>query len=128
MMPAMHTITLYGIRNCDTVRKARQWLTEHERPYQFHDFKTSGVPPERLAQWLQQLPWEILLNRQGNAWRALDEATRASVVDAASAAAVMRAQPSTIKRPVVEWNTAPAGEVTVGFKPELWAERLARTR
>lgn len=130
MMPGMdqNTITLYGIRNCDTVKKARLWLAENQVEYRFCDFKTAGVPKDRLDQWLRHIPWETLLNRQGNTWRKLEEATRASVVDAASARSVMLAQPSAIKRPVVEWDTQDAGDVTVGFKPTLWAARFDKRR
>ena len=120
-------ITLYGIRNCDTVKKAHQWLTDQGVEYRFHDFKVQGVPLAQLDQWLAAVPWETLLNRQGNTWRKLDPATQAAVLDAASARAVMLANPSVIKRPVVEWDSASEGDVTVGFKPELWSARLAAT-
>ena len=120
-------ITLYGIRNCDTVKKAHQWLTDQGVEYRFHDFKVQGVPLAQLDQWLAAVPWETLLNRQGNTWRKLDPATQAAVLDAASARAVMLANPSVIKRPVLEWDSASEGDVTVGFKPELWSARLAAT-
>ena len=110
-------VTVFGIPNCDTVKKARNWLTEHGIDYQFHDFKKQGVPAERLPQWMAAVGWEKLLNRQGTTWRKLDEATKASAVDAHSAAAVMREHASTIKRPVVEWTN---GKITVGFKAEDW--------
>ena len=128
MMAGMpqNPLTLYGIRNCDTVKKARQWLAEHAIDYQFHDYKLQGVPVGRLDQWLMTTPWETLLNRQGNTWRKLDEATQASVVDATSARVVMLAYPSLIKRPVVEWSGDTARDVTVGFKPQAWAARVNR--
>jgi arsenate reductase (glutaredoxin) len=113
-------ITLYGIPNCDTVKKARQWLAEAGREVVFHDFKKAGVPAERLPAWVQAVGWERLLNRQGTTWRKLDAGQQALVVDAASAQALMRAQPSVIKRPVVEW---PDGQVTVGFSAADWAGR-----
>ena len=112
--------TLYGIPNCDTVKRARAWLAEQGIDAVFHDFKKAGVPPARLDAWLEAAGWERLLNRKGTAWRKLDDSLRASVVDAASARAVMLAQPSVIKRPVVEW---PAGTVTVGFDPARWPPR-----
>ena len=117
-------ITLYGIPNCDTVKKARLWLTDHALAYQFHDFKKQGVPPPQLTAWMDVLGWEKLLNRQGSTWRNLDAATQAAVVDAASAMQVMLNQPSVIKRPVVEWGDSqdPSG-VTVGFDPANWMER-----
>lgn len=115
-MPRM--ITLYGIPNCDTVKKARTWMQAQGLTVAFHDFKKQGVPADELARWVQQLGWETVLNRKGTTWRQLDEATRTGVVDAASAQAVMLAHPSTIKRPVVAW----ARGLTVGFVPEKWAE------
>ena len=126
MMAGMdkHSPILYGIRNCDTVKKARQWLSDHGVDYQFHDYKLSGVPAPRLDEWLNHVPWETLLNRQGTMWRKLDAATQASVTDAANARAVMLANPSTIKRPVLEWSGSPSKDVTVGFKPEAWSARL----
>ena len=117
-------VTVYGIRNCDTVTKARQWMGDQHVEDQFHDYTLAGVPADRLDQWLKAIPWETLLNRQGNMWRKLDEATQAAVVDAASARAVMLANPSVIKRPVVEWSGSASKNVTVGFKPELWAARI----
>ena len=113
-------ITVYGIPNCDTVKKARAWLAEAGVDYQFHDFKKQGVPPQ-LDAWLAAVGWEKLLNRKGTAWRKLDAATQFGVHDALSAAAVMRAQPSVIKRPVVEWGT----QTTVGFDVSSWTS-LAR--
>ena len=112
---------LYGISNCDTVKRARQWLVEHGVAHEFHDFRKLGVPAERLARWVGVAGWERLLNRKGTAWRALDAARQAVVVDAESAQAVMREAPSTIKRPVVEWDD---GRTTVGFDPESWAAGL----
>ena len=109
--------TVYGIPNCDTVKKARSWLSEQGITYEFHDFKKQGVPAERLPRWMQAVGWEKLLNRQGTTWRKLDDATKAAAVDAASAAAVMQEHASTIKRPVVEWAD---GKITVGFKADEW--------
>ena len=114
-------ITLYGIPNCDTVKKARDWLTTHGVDYQFHDFKKQGVPMPQLDAWLTTVGWETLINRKGTSWRLLDDATKAGVVDAASAKAVALLQPSVIKRPVVEWAD---GKVTVGFKPDNFESRL----
>ena len=111
--------TIYGIPNCDTVKKARTWLTEHGVEHQFHDFKKQGVPEAALDQWLAALGWELLVNRKGTTWRKLDETTRAAVTDAASARALMLAQPSVIKRPVVQW----ADGITVGFDAEDWERR-----
>ena len=113
--------TLYGIPNCDTVKKARAWLTEHGVEYDFHDFKKHGVPDKALDVWLEAVGWEVLVNRKGTTWRTLDEAERAAVCDAASAKALILAQASVIKRPVAEWDD---GSVTVGFDAAGWAQRL----
>jgi Spx/MgsR family transcriptional regulator len=110
---------VYGIPNCDTVKKARAWLAEHGRAHRFHDFKKAGVPADRLDAWLAAVGWEVLLNRKGTAWRGLDETTRNAVVDAAGARAVMLASPSTVKRPVVEWDD---GRISVGFDAARWAD------
>ena len=114
-------ITLYGIPNCDTVKKARAWLTERSADFVFHDFKKQGVPAEQVDIWLQALDWEMLVNRKGTTWRKLGEAERAAVVDAGSAKTVMLAQASVIKRPVVRWAD---GKVTVGFDAASWEQRL----
>ena len=113
-------ITLYGIPNCDTVKKARVWLQQQGRAHEFHNFKNQGLPADRLDVWLAAVGWERLLNRKGTTWRQLDEATRAAVVDTASAKAVMLANPSTARRPVVEW---PGGAITVGFDADDWSRR-----
>ncbi len=115
-------ITLYGIPNCDTVKKARAWLSEHGVEHAFHDFKKLGVPQPQVDHWLRTVGWETLINRKGTAWRGLDDATKATVIDAASARSVALAWPSVIKRPVVQWAD---GTVTVGFSPERFTERLA---
>jgi len=114
-------LTLYGIPNCDTVKRARAWLTEQGAAAKFHDFKKVGVPESALGAWIAAVGWERLINRQGTTWRKLDEASRLSVVDSASASALMRAQPSVIKRPVVVW---PDGGVTVGFDPAAFSQRV----
>ncbi len=108
---------VYGIPNCDSVKKARAWLTEQGLGHDFHDFKKQGVPENRLQQWLQSCGWEVVLNRKGTTWRKLDTATQAAVTDAASASALMLEQASVIKRPVIEW---PSGATTVGYTPEKW--------
>ena len=113
-------IILHGIPHCDTVKKARAWLTERGVAHEFHDFKRQGVPEQALDQWLRELDWSVLVNRKGTTWRQLDEATRAAVVDAPSARALMLQNPSVIKRPVVQW---PQG-VSVGFDADDWARRL----
>lgn len=114
----MSITTLYGISNCDTVKRARAWMTEQGVACSFHDFKKMGVPEPRLDAWIAALGWEALVNRQGNTWRKLDETTRAAVVDATSARQLMLLQASVIKRPVVEWAD---GRITVGFDARRWA-------
>lgn len=120
-------LKMYGIPNCDTVKKARTWLQTQGEAFEFHDFKKQGVTPEHIQQWLNapNAPsWEVLLNRKGTTWRGLPPATQALAVDAATAAELMAAHPSLIKRPVLVW---PHG-VTVGFSPEVWAKELAALR
>jgi len=114
--------TLYGIPNCDTVKRARAWLDEHGVAYRFHDFKKEGVPEARLDQWLLAPGWEALVNRRGTTWRRLDDAARATVIDAPSARAALLANPSLIKRPVVEWG--PSVGVTTGFDADQWKSHV----
>jgi arsenate reductase len=112
----MHPI-VYGIPNCDTVKKARAWLSEHGLDATFHDFKKQGVPEAALDDWLAAVGWETLLNRKGTTWRKLDPAVQAGVNDSASARKIMLVHASTIKRPVIAW---PSGRVSVGFTPDQW--------
>ena len=116
-------ILVYGISNCDSVKKARAWLTERALAHEFHDFKKLGVPGDRLAAWEREVGWEKLLNRQGTTWRKLDAAAQTGIRDAASAMALMQAQPSIIKRPVVEWSPE-EGSTTVGVDLTGWALKL----
>ena len=114
------TITLYGIPNCDTVKKARAWLEANGTEAQFVDFKKGGVPAARLDAWLASVGWELLLNRNGTTWRKLADGVHEAVVDSASARTLMLDQPSVIKRPVVEWHDA---RITVGFDAAAWTKR-----
>jgi arsenate reductase len=118
-------VIVYGIPNCDTVKKARAWLTEQGVDYRFHDFKKEGVPPERLETWLQAAGWELLLNRKGTTWRKLDSTAQLAAQGAAGARALMLREASVIKRPVVEWGPG-AGAITVGFDAQAWQARLGR--
>lgn len=122
MMAAMKTIQLYGIPNCDSVKKARDWLTAQGVEYTFHDFKKQGVPADLLPAWLKAPGRDTLINRKGPTWRNLGPEVHGTVVDDASATAVMLAHSSVIKRPVVVWLD---GQVTVGFSAELFARQLA---
>ena len=123
MMRGMTTsrhITLYGIPNCDTVKKARTWFAAQGLDFSFHDFKKQGVPAELLPGWMAAVGWEKLVNRQGTTWRKLDAATQTAVQDAQSASALLQAQPSVIKRPVVVWAQAGQTHVSVGYVPDQW--------
>ena len=111
------TITIYGIKNCDTMKKARAWLADHGVQYVFHDYKTEGIDRERLAAWAKKVGWETLLNRAGTTFRNLPESDREGL-DAAKAIRLMLAQPSMIKRPVLDLG---GGHLLVGFKPETYA-------
>lgn len=112
------TITVYGIANCDSVKKARAWLDQRQIAYRFHDFKKLGLPVDRLPAWIEAAGWQTLLNRQGSTWRQLEATAQAAITDAAAAGALMRVQPSIVKRPVVEWND----RITVGFDPSRWEQ------
>jgi len=112
-------IQLYGIPNCDTVKKARRWLDERGIAHAFHDYKKEGADPAKLSAWSADLGWEALLNRRGTTFRKLEEADKADV-DADKAVRLMAAHPSLIKRPVVEH----AGGLLAGFDEESWAAAL----
>ena len=113
------TTVVHGIPNCDSVKKARAWLQAERHAFTFHDFKRDGLCEPMLDRWIAAVGWETLLNRRGTTWRGLSDAARASAGDAAGARALMLAQPSLVKRPVVEW---PDATVTVGFDPARFAE------
>ena len=106
------TITLYGIRNCDTMKKAWTWLDQHGVDYVFHDYKKQGIGRDKLEAWAGQVGWEVLLNRSGTTFRKLPDADRTGI-DLPKAIGLMQAQPSMIKRPVLEAK----GKLLVGFKP-----------
>ncbi|GFZ99886.1 arsenate reductase [Blastomonas marina] len=112
-------IDLYGIPNCDTVKKARKWLEAEGRDYTFHDYKKEGVDAGKLVGWTDAVGWEVLLNKRGTTFRKLDDADKEGI-DRDKAIALMVAHPSMIKRPVVEH----AAGVLVGFKPDEWEAAL----
>ncbi|MBN2972460.1 ArsC family reductase [Roseomonas aeriglobus] len=114
------TLTFYGIPNCDTVKKARTWLDSRAIAYTFHDYKKLGADRDKVTAWADEVGWEKLLNRAGTTFRKLPDADRADL-DQAKAIELMVAQPSLIKRPVVEG----AGALLVGFKPELYDAAFA---
>ena len=113
-------ITIYGIKNCDTIKTARAWLDQHGIDYSFHDYKTAGIERERLLRWCDKVGWETLLNRAGTTFRKLPEKEKSNL-SAAKAVALMLAQPSMIKRPVLDLG---GGKLLVGFTPELYAKSV----
>ena len=114
------SLTIYGIKNCDTMKKARAWLDEAGKPYAFHDYKTAGIDRARLEGWAKKVGWEALLNRSGTTFRKLPEAAKEGLTEK-KALALMLEQPSMIRRPVLE---APDGKLLVGFKPENYKAEL----
>jgi Spx/MgsR family transcriptional regulator len=109
-------VTIYGIKACDTMKKARAWLDAHGVEAAFHDYKAAGIDGTRLLGWAAQVGWEVLLNRAGTTFRKLPDADRRDLTEA-KAIALMLAQPSLIKRPVLDID----GKLVVGFKPETYA-------
>jgi arsenate reductase len=114
-------VTIYGIKNCETMNKARAWLDKHGVGYAFHDYKTAGIDRERLERWSKKVGWETLLNRAGMTFRKLPEKEKAGISEK-KAIALMLAQPSMIKRPVLDLG---GGKLVVGFEPELYGEKVA---
>jgi arsenate reductase len=114
---------IYGIKNCDTMKKARAWLDDHGVAYSFHDYKSEGISKDKLKGWAEALGWETLLNRAGTTFRKLPDADREGLNER-KALALMLAQPSMVKRPVLEVGT----KVVVGFKPEIYAKEVTQTR
>ena len=113
--------TIYGIKNCDTMKKARAWLDSHGVAYDFHDYKTAGIAKDKLKQWSDELGWETLLNRAGTTFRKLPDGDKEGLNER-KALALMLAQPSMIKRPVLDLGS----KLLVGFKPEIYAEKLTK--
>lgn len=112
-------IKIYGIPNCDTIKKARRWLEDQGVEYEFHDYKKRGVPENELKRWVRQAGWEALLNKRGATWRKLDESVRDSV-DQAAAIGIMLENPSIIKRPVLQ-----AGKtLLIGFSPDEYSQLI----
>jgi arsenate reductase (glutaredoxin) len=115
-------ITIYGIKNCDTMKKARAWLDKHGVEYAFHDYKTTGIARAQLKQWAKKVGWEALLNRAGTTFRQLSDKDK-NGIDARKAIALMLAQPSMIKRPVLDLG---GGKLLVGFAPETYSAAMAK--
>jgi arsenate reductase (glutaredoxin) len=116
-------VTIYGIKNCDTMKKARAWLDEHGVAYEFHDYKSAGIARGALENWTRAVGWETLLNRAGRTFRALPPKEQEGVTEK-KALALMAAQPSMIKRPVLDVG----GKLLVGFKPEQYEKALGKAR
>ena len=114
-------IIIYGIKNCDTMKKARAWLDSHGVDYAFHDYKSAGIERQRLERWAKKMGWETLLNRAGTTFRRLPDKDR-QVKDAKKAINLMLAQPSLIKRPVLDLG---GGKLLVGFKPEIYKQAVS---
>jgi arsenate reductase (glutaredoxin) len=110
------SITIYGVKNCDTMKKARAWLDKQGVDYAFHDYKTAGIDRERLERWSKKVGWEVLLNRAGTTFRKLSDKDKQGI-DEKKAVALMLAQPSLIKRPVLDLG---GGRLLVGFKPDQY--------
>ena len=119
-MPAKSTPIIYGIKNCDTMKKARAWLDGKGVAYDFHDYKTAGIAKDRLKAWSDEVGWEILLNRAGTTFKKLPDGDKEGLNER-KALALMLAQPSMIKRPVLDLG----GKLLVGFKPEVYAKEVA---
>ena len=120
----LRMITLYGIPNCDTVKKARTWLQAQSLAYTFHDFKKQGVPSGKLPVWAAYAGWDLLLNRKGTTWRNLSAAEQDSSASPDGASALAAINPGLIKRPVVEWGAGALKAVTVGFDAADWTANL----
>jgi arsenate reductase len=118
-----HSVTIYGIKNCDTMKKARAWLDQHDVAYVFHDYKAAGIERGRLEGWARTVGWEPLLNRAGTTFRALPGKDKGAL-SGKKAIALMLAQPSMIKRPVLDID----GKLLVGFKPEQYATAFPAAR
>jgi Spx/MgsR family transcriptional regulator len=114
-------VTIYGIKNCDTMKKARAWLDKHGVEYVFHDYKTAGIEREKLERWSKKVGWETLINRSGTTFRKLSDKDKISL-DSRRATSLMLEQPSIIKRPVLELG---GGKLLVGFRPEAYGEAFA---
>ena len=116
----MHAVTVYGIENCDQVRKAKSWLNRHAHAFQFHDYRKHGLTEALLQSWMQHVPWDALLNKRGTTWRQLDEARRSIITDQNSALDLMLENPTLIKRPIL----VQGDDVLVGFSEAVYEKQF----
>lgn len=115
-------IKIYGIKNCDTVKKSLNWLQENSIEYQFHDYKKNGVDEKKLQEFIKKFGWEKLLNRKGTTWRKLDQKEQNKIIDSESALKLMREKPSIIKRPIIDSDN----KQLLGFHPEEYKNFFAK--
>jgi Spx/MgsR family transcriptional regulator len=116
-------MTVYGIKNCDTVKKALTWLKDNGVAYDFHDYKSKGIEEGRLKEWIRQVGWESLVNKKGTTWRQLDDSVKEQVLDESSAIALMKEKTSVIKRPLLEKN---GKVITLGFDDSVYSGKLLK--
>jgi arsenate reductase (glutaredoxin) len=116
----LQAVTVYGIENCDQVRKAKSWLNRHEHVFQFHDYRKQGLTEAMLQAWLRHVPWDALLNKRGTTWRQLDESRRALITDQTSAVDLMLENPTLIKRPIL----VQGDDVLVGFSEAVYEKHF----
>jgi len=114
-------MTVFGIKNCNTVKSALNWLKENDFTFNFHDYKAKGITEERLKSWIKQVGWEVLVNKKGTTWRELDEATQKSITNEKAAIALMMEKTSVIKRPVIERD---GDVIVIGFEDALYRNKL----
>jgi arsenate reductase (glutaredoxin) len=117
----LQVVTVFGIENCDQVRKAKSWLNKNERSFQFHDYRKQGLTEAMLLAWLRHVPWDALLNKRGTTWRQLDEARRTSITDQHSAVDLMLENPTLIKRPIL----VQGDDVLVGFSEAVYEKHFS---
>ncbi|MDR0218687.1 MAG: ArsC family reductase [Enterobacteriaceae bacterium] len=122
------TFTLYGIKNCDTVKKARRWLEDQAISYQFHDYRVDGLSPELLQLFMAQVGWESLLNTRGTTWRKLTDEQKSTINNAEAAKTLMLEQPAIIKRPLLvsKPNDSDIGDYLLGFKADQYQQFCSR--
>ncbi|MBO9613829.1 MAG: ArsC family reductase [Dyadobacter sp.] len=113
-------LTLYGIPNCDTIKKARTWLDKNKVAYQFYDYRKDGISPEKVSSWFSEFPWDKVLNKASTTWKELSEEEKATVTDAQSAAKLLSSNPTAIKRPVIEDENGKA--LTLGYNEKIYEE------